>query len=55
MITRTDESPPRQQDRAPEPGRRSNDDVRGFETDAGPTRDDDDTGGDRSRSQWRAH
>jgi hypothetical protein len=35
MPTRTDESPPRQQDRAPERGRSSPDEPRNFETTPG--------------------
>ena len=45
MPTRTDESPPRQQDRAPQPGR-SSDEPRNFETDARPSRNDHDSSGD---------
>ena len=42
MPTRPDESPPRQQDRAPERGRRPRDEVSSFETDAVPDRRHDD-------------
>jgi hypothetical protein len=42
MPTRTDESPPRQQDRAPEGRRVPPDEVRNLDTDAGePSADDD--------------
>jgi hypothetical protein len=42
MATRTDESPPRQQDRVPERGRSPRDEVSSFEPDAVPTRGEDD-------------
>ena len=44
MATRTDESPPRQQDRDSEPTA-WNDELRSFETDAGSASGDPDTGG----------
>jgi hypothetical protein len=44
MPTRTDESPPRQQDRAPEGGRAPRDEVRNSEPDVGNTSADDDAG-----------
>lgn len=43
MATRTDESPPRQQDRDVEPSRGSSDDVRRVDTDAVPRSADSDT------------
>jgi hypothetical protein len=43
MPTRTDESPSRQQDRAPQPGR-GDDEPRRFETLGSPERVDSDTG-----------
>jgi hypothetical protein len=42
MPTRPDESPPRQQDRFPERGRRPRDEVSSFETDTLPDRRNDD-------------
>lgn len=42
MPTRTDESPPREQDRATEPSRRRDDELRSFATDAGPASGDPD-------------
>ena len=45
MATRTDESPPRQQDRDSEPSRRWNDELRSFDKDAGRASGDPDTGG----------
>jgi hypothetical protein len=42
MPTRTDESPPRQQDRVPERGRRPLDEVSSFEPEAVPERRTDD-------------
>ena len=44
MATRTDESPPRQQDRDSEPVGRSSDELRSFETDSRSASGDPDTG-----------
>jgi hypothetical protein len=45
MPTRTDEGPSRQQDRDSDPSRRSNDELRNFETDGGAVSGDSDSGG----------
>jgi hypothetical protein len=44
MPTRSDESPPRQQDRPHESGRAPHDEVRNFETDVSETSGQDDAG-----------
>jgi hypothetical protein len=44
MPTRSDESPPRQEDRSHEPARASRDEVSNFETDVIETSGNDDTG-----------
>jgi hypothetical protein len=44
MPTRSDESPPRQQDRVAEPGRAPRDELRNFETDPPLATGKDDTG-----------
>jgi hypothetical protein len=44
MPTRSDESPPRQQDRSDESARASRDEVSNFETDISDTSDNNDAG-----------